>query len=345
MRSEIRAAVPPARRGAGKLGPVRYMLHAVYRGGTPGGAPGGTWSQARIGRLAPWSLSPFTAALHYGQAIFEGVKARRIGDGAVAVFRLDAHAERFARSAARMAMPVLPPELFGRWLLGFVRHQRRQLDAGGSLYLRPILFASEPLLGARPATEFRFAVLASRVRDDVVAGLHLWVERTDVRACAGGIGGAKTAANYAAAMRARGVAAEHGCHDVLWLDAVDHRNIEEMGGANVAFVARDRLLTPPLGDTILDGITRRCVLALAPRVGLRVEERAVSWRELASGVRSGRITEALALGTGIGIAGISVFHDRRTTLQVRGGPVADALRRELAREHDGTGQYPWLSPV
>ena len=325
------------RRGQTKLGPVRYMLRAEYRRGA--------WSGARIGRLAPWSLSPFAATLHYAQAIFEGLKARRIAGDAAAVFRLDAHAERFARSAARMGMPVLPPESFRRWVLGFVRHQQRQLAAGRALYLRPIQFASEPLLGARPATELEFALLASLVREEDVSGLRLWVERTDARACAGGIGAAKTAANYAAAMRARGVAAAHGCHDVLWLDAVDHRNVEEMGGANVAFVARDRLLTPPLGDTILDGITRRSVLALAPRVGLRVEERAVAWRELASGLRSGRISEALALGTGIGIAEIAAFRDRQRELRVRGGPVADALRRELAREQHGTGQYQWLSSV
>jgi branched-chain amino acid aminotransferase len=337
MRPDILAELPPVRRGRGKPGPLRYMLRAEYRGGK--------WSQARIGRLAPWSLSPFTATLHYGQAIFEGVKARRIGDDGVAVFRLDAHAERFARSAARMAMPVLPPELFRRWVLGFVRHQQRQLVAGHALYLRPLLFASEPLLGARPATRFCFALLASLVREDEVTGLRLWVERADVRACAGGVGAAKTAANYAAAMRARGVAAEHGCHDVLWLDAVDHRNVEEMGGANVAFVVRDRLLTPPLSDTILDGITRRSVLALAPRVGLRVEERTLSWRELAAGLRSGRITEALALGTGIGVAVIAGFCDRQRELQVRGGPLADALRGELTREQNGTGQYQWLSPA
>jgi branched-chain amino acid aminotransferase len=313
------------------------MLRAEYRRAA--------WSRARIGQLAPWSLSPFTATLHYGQAIFEGIKARRVGDGGAAVFQLQAHAERFARSATRMAMPVLPPELFCRWLLGFVRHQQRQLTAEVALYLRPILFASEPLLGARPATQFCFALLASRVRDEHAGGLHLWVERSDVRACAGGIGAAKTAANYAAAMRARGVAAEHGCHDVLWLDAVDRANVEEAGGANVAFVMRDRLLTPPLSDTILDGVTRRSVLQLAPRIGLRIEERAVSWRELASAVRAGRISEALALGTGIGVAEIAAFRDGQRELRVRGGPVAGALRCELAREQNGTGEHQWLSAV
>lgn len=322
-------------RGQAKLGPVRYMLRAEYRRGR--------WSPARIGALAPWSLSPFAGVLHYGQAIFEGIKARRLSDGTAAVFRLDAHAERFARSAARMAMPVLPPELLRRWVLGFVRHQRRQLAEGRALYLRPILFASEPMLGARPATEHGFAVLASLVREDDVNGLRLWVERADARACAGGIGAAKTAANYAAAMRARGVAAERGCHDVLWLDAAGHRNVEEMGGANIAFVARDRLITPPLGDTILDGVTRRSVLALAPRAGLRVEERAVSWRELAAGVRAGRISEALALGTGIGIAAIAAFVAGDRELVVPGGSALGALRGELAREHAGTGRYPWLS--
>lgn len=335
MRSDIRVELPPARRRHGKLGPIDYMLRAEYRRGK--------WGQARLGRFAPWSLSPFTATLHYGQAIFEGLKARRFGNDAAAVFRLDVHAERFARSAARMAMPVLPPELFCRWLLAFVGHQQRRLAVGQALYLRPIQFASEPLIGARPATQYTFALLASLVRDDDVVGLRLWVERGDVRACAGGIGAAKTAANYAAAMRARGVAAERGCHDVLWLDAADHRNVEELGGANIAFVVRGRLLTPPLSDTILDGVTRRSVLALAPRVGLHVEERALSWREVSSGVHSGRISEALALGTGVGIAEIAAFRDRERELRVRGGPAARALRRELAREQNGQGVYQWMA--
>lgn len=306
----------------------------------------GGWSSARITRLAPWRLSPFTGVLHYAQAIFEGLKARRTADGRLAIFRLPVHAERFASSARRMAMPLLPIEDFCACVAAFVRHQGVQIHDGEALYLRPLLFASEEMIGSRPAARHTFAVMGALVSESAPSEeIGVFVDPRYVRTAPGGTGTAKTAGNYAAALLAQAQAAERGFHQVLFVDARERAYVEETGATNVMFWAGSRLLTPPLGDTILDGVTRRSMMALAPSLGLQVVERQLPWRELLADIEAGRITEAFGLGTGAGVLPIGRFGTEKGIVSLTGNEVGPRLQAALRAEHLGHGKHPWLTYV
>ncbi len=304
------------------------------------------WSAARITRLAPFRLSPFAGVLHYAQSIFEGLKARALPSGALAVFRARDHAARFARSAQRMAMPVLPEADFLDCVAAFTRHQARRVGAGEALYLRPVLFAAEEMLGARPAGHYIFAILGAVVTEPVHAGLRLYVEPELARVGPGGTGVAKAAGNYAAALLAGARAQERGYHQALFLDARTRTCVEETAGMNVVFVQGDTVLTPPLGDTILDGITRRSVLALAPALGLQIAEQPLPWLELLAGLSAGRISEVFGLGTAAGVAGVAHIGSAAGDVDVSGGEVAGRLQAALRSEQLGAGRHPdWLFSV
>lgn len=261
------------------------------------------WHAAGLRPYAPLSLDPAAAVLHYAQAIFEGMKAYRHADGSVWTFRPEANGARFVRSAERLALPPLDPEDFVATIDLLVREDREWVPLGGetSLYVRPFMFAAEAFLGVRPAAEVTFAVIASPAGPYFPGGVKpvsIWVSEQYTRAAPGGTGAAKCAGNYAASLLAQTEASANGCDQVVFLDAVERRWVEELGGMNLFFVRDDgSIVTPELTGTILEGITRESVITLAREAGHEVVERRVGIDEWRTGVDAGEITEVFACGT------------------------------------------------
>ncbi|MET8556860.1 branched-chain amino acid aminotransferase [Streptomyces sp. NPDC004959] len=260
------------------------------------------WHEAQLVPYAPLSLDPANMTLHYAQTIFEGLKAYRRPDGSVATFRPEANAERFQRSARRLAMPELPVETFVAACDALVRQDKAWVPAHGeaSLYLRPFMIATEVGLGVRPADEYLFVVIASPAGAYFPGGVQpvsVWLSEDYVRAVKGGTGAAKTGGNYAASLVAQAEAAAKGCDQVVWLDAVEHRWVEEMGGMNLYFVYGDHIVTPELSGSLLPGITRDSLLTLARDLGYTAEERRLSTEEWRRDTEEGRLTEVFACGT------------------------------------------------
>jgi len=321
-------------------------------------SPGREWHDAQLSRLGPRPMHPGTVALHYGQVVFEGLKAYRLADGRVGVFRMDAHARRLGRSAERIGMPRVPTELFCAAVRRLVRADERWVpdDERLSLYLRPLLLARDESLALRPADEYEFLVMAFVTEDffgTVRRAVKVWIAEEFSRAAPRGTGEVKYAGNYAAAYQADRSAAENGCDQVVWLDAVERRWIEELGAMNIFFVRgsgpRARIVTPPLTGTILPGITRDCVLTLGTRLGYVVEEAPVSVEEWTSCCRSGEITETFATGTAAGICPVGEIRSSRGAVTVgdgTGGPVAAGLAQQLRRYQRGLADdLPWISVV
>jgi branched-chain amino acid aminotransferase len=299
------------------------------------------WHDAQLVPYAPFSLDPAVMVLHYGQAIFEGLKAYRQVDGSIATFRPLENARRFQRSAARLAMPELPEELFVDAVEALVRQDRGWLPTGDerSLYLRPFMFSTEVGLGVRPASSFTFALIASPAGAYFPRGLRpvaVWLSTEYTRAAPGGTGAAKFAGNYAASLVAQAQAAEQGCDQVVWLDAVEHRWVEEMGGMNLFFVrgsgAGAQLVTPQLTGTLLAGVTRDSLLTLAADLGYGAAEERISTDEWRAGNASGEISEVFACGTAAVITPVgsvrSAEHDW-TIGDGETGPVTARLRQAL----------------
>ncbi len=307
------------------------------------------WHDAGLVPYGPIQLDPAAAVLHYAQEIFEGLKAFRRDDGSVWTFRPQANARRFARSASRVALPQLPEEDFLAAVELLVRTDAAWVPSGAeqSLYLRPFMFASETFLGVRPAAEVQFMVIASPVGAYFAGGIKpvsLWLSSEYSRAAVGGTGAAKCGGNYAASLAPMVEAAERGCDQVVFLDAVERTWVEELGGMNVFFVYRDgRLVTPELG-TILDGVTRSSVLVLAKELGLEVEERRVSIDEWRDGVRSGEISEVFACGTAAVITPIGRLVWEDGEVSAPEGEVTMRLRKQLVDLQYGRADDPhgWM---
>ncbi len=261
------------------------------------------WHDPRIVARGPLSLDPATAVLHYAQEIFEGLKAYRLDDGAMALFRPEMNARRFNASAARLAMPSLPEELFVASCKAIVEidHDWFPDVEGGSLYLRPFMFASEAFLGVKPASEYLYLVIASAAGNYFKSGapaVSIWISQDYTRAARGGTGAAKCGGNYAASLVAQAEAIAKGHDQVVFLDAVERRWVEELGGMNLFFVFDDgTMITPPLGGTILPGITRDSLLTLARDEGLTVREEPYAIDQWRADAQSGRLIEAFACGT------------------------------------------------
>ncbi|MFJ8199173.1 branched-chain amino acid aminotransferase [Streptomyces sp. NPDC096152] len=299
------------------------------------------WSALEVGPHRPLELSPAAMALHYGQAVFEGLKAFPRADGSLALFRPRANAERFNRSAVRLAMPTLPVETFVDACARLVRHDAADVPRGPgqSLYLRPFMIAVEPSLGVRPAREYLFAVIASPVDHffaDGFEAIDVWCPTDQIRAAPGGTGAAKCAGNYAGGLAAKAQAVERGCHEVLWLDAREHRFVEELGAMNFFGVTREPtggplLVTPPLSGTILAGNTRDTLIELAADLGVRTEQRPIDIAELTNG--NGGFDEAFACGTAasvVPIGSVTTAGGRHVLGDGRPGGLTTRLREELA---------------
>jgi branched-chain amino acid aminotransferase len=312
------------------------------------------WHGARIEARANFSLDPATAVLHYAQEIFEGLKAYKSGDGGVNLFRPDANARRFRNSAAQMAMVPLPEALFIEAVEQIIRVDRAWMPGGeGSLYIRPFMIASEVFLGVKPSAAYIFAVIASPVGSYFKGGpapVTIWLSQNYTRAAIGGTGAAKCGGNYAASLRAQAEAIEQGCDQVVFLDAVERRYVEELGGMNVFFVFDDgSLLTPPLG-TILPGITRDSIIALAGDAGTRVREEPYTIDQWRADAASGRLKEAFACGTAAVVSPIGKVRSASGDFVINGGvagPVAMSLRKQLVDIQYGRAPDPhkWVRKV
>jgi branched-chain amino acid aminotransferase len=262
------------------------------------------WHDARVEPYGPIPMDPATSVLHYAQEIFEGMKAYRHADGSVWTFRPEANAERFNRSAKRLALPELPVEEFVRSVETLVKIDADWVpptSGENSLYLRPFMFATEVFLGVRPSAEVRYMVIASPVGPYFAGGVkpvNIWLSSNFTRAAAGGTGAAKCGGNYAAGLAAQIEASEHGCDQVCFVDAAERKWVEELGGMNLYFVKADgKLVTPPTSGTILEGVTRSSILQLGADLGLTPVEEPISIDVWRSGVESGEIREVFACGT------------------------------------------------
>jgi branched-chain amino acid aminotransferase len=261
------------------------------------------WHDAKVGPRAPLTLDPATAVLHYAQEIFEGLKAYRLADGTMALFRPEQNARRFQRSAKRLAMPELPEDMFLQACKQLVQVDKDWFPPvdGGSIYLRPFMIASEVFLGVKPSAEYLFMVIASSAGNYFKSGapaISIWVSEQYTRAARGGTGAAKCGGNYAASLVAQSEAIRQGCDQVVFLDAAENRWVEELGGMNLFFLFDDgSLLTPPTDGTILEGITRDSVLTLASAQGLTVREERYAMDQWRADAESGRLVEVFACGT------------------------------------------------
>ncbi|HEY0941492.1 MAG TPA: branched-chain amino acid aminotransferase [Steroidobacter sp.] len=302
------------------------------------------WHDGEVKARAPFAMDPASAVLHYAQEIFEGMKAYRTGDGQVVLFRPDMNASRFNRSAERLAMPTIPESLFIEAVKALVKIDQEWVTRGaGSLYLRPFMFASEAFLGVRPALEYIFCVIASPVGPYFKGGdklLKLWVSDEYTRAAPGGTGAAKCGGNYAASLIAQAEAARHGCDQVVFLDAAEHRWIEELGGMNLFFVMNDgSIITPPLTGTILPGITRASIIEIARSLGMQVKEAPYSLDQWRSDAQSGRLSEAFACGTAAVVASIGEIVSSKDSFRFGNGvsgPVSQRLKEQLVGIQRGT---------
>jgi branched-chain amino acid aminotransferase len=318
------------------------------------------WHDARVTGYGPIELDPSAIVLHYAQEIFEGLKAYRWADGSIVSFRAEANATRMRSSARRIAIPELPDELFLESLRQLIAVDETWVPAAGgeeSLYLRPFIFATEPGLGVRPAKQYRYMVIGSPSGAYFRHGIKpvtVYVSTEYVRASPGGTGAAKFGGNYAASLVAQAEAAKHGCEQVVWLDAVERRFIEEMGGMNLFFVfgsgGSARLVTPELSGSLLPGITRDSLLQLATDAGFAIEERKIDIDEWQKKAAAGEITEVFACGTAAVITPISQvkYGDSEFTIgEGEPGEVTMALRDTLTGIQRGTfaDTHGWMSKL
>ena len=320
---------------------------------------GGGWTDLELTRYAPLLLDPGTSVLHYSQAVFEGLKAYRQVDGGVAVFRPAAHATRFRRSSVRLALPELPEQVFLQAIDMLLEADHEWVPSAPehSLYLRPLMYASEVTLSVHPADQVEFLLIASPSGSYFPRGVKpvtVWLSEDFSRAAPGGTGAAKTGGNYAASLLAQAQASEQGCDQVVWLDAVEHRWVEEMGGMNLFFVfggdGEARLLTPALTGTLLPGITRDSLLTLGRDLGYATEEGRLSVEEWRDGCADGSLTEVFACGTAAVITPVAAVKSARGSWTVGDGgpgPVSMRLRQALVDIQRGGAPDPheWLYPI
>jgi len=275
-----------------------HMLVAEYADGK--------WQSATIQPYGPLSYQPAMMSLHYGQAIFEGMKAYRSKNGEILVFRPQENWKRFNKSASRMCMPEVSEELF----LGGLK-KLLELDSawvpskeGCSLYIRPFMFATDEYVGVTPSTTYKFIIFNCPVGSYYGKPLRVKIETNYIRAAKGGVGFAKNAGNYGGSLYPTMLANKEGYDQIIWTDAATHQYVEEAGTMNLMFIIDGALVTAPTGDTILDGVTRKSVLQIAKDWGMDVQERPLSIEELVKGIEAGKVTEAFGAGTAAVIAPI-----------------------------------------
>jgi branched-chain amino acid aminotransferase len=318
----------------------------------------GQWGTPRIEALQNFSMHPASNVFHYGQAIFEGLKAYRQQDDRIVLFRPEMNARRFEESAIRMGMPPVSEELFLDAVRQLSDIERSFIpQAPGTLYLRPTMIGTEPCLGVRSSSDFLFYVIAlpsgayfKEMREGT-GTVRVYVAESSARAADGGTGGVKAAANYAVTLKTISDAKEKGCSQVLFLDAARHHRVEELGGMNVCFVRNGELITPRLNGTILPGVTRDSLLTLAADLGIPVSETDIDIEQVVRETESGVMTEAMACGTAATVVGIRelLFESGRRLMIGDGsvGPVTQKLFDQIQAIQFGTipDRFGWTSDV
>ncbi len=305
------------------------------------------WQDAVLKPYGPITLDPATAVFHYGQEIFEGMKAYTQPDGSISLFRPEANAARFARSAARLALPEIPVDFFVETVEALVKQDRNWVpnNVGESLYIRPFMIATEVGLGVRPSNKAMYLLIATPASAyfNPTKAVTVWISTEYVRAAPGGTGEAKCGGNYAASLVAQKQAATQGCDQVVWLDANERRWVEEMGGMNLYFVKGSgdnaTIVTPKLTGTLLPGITRDSILTVAADLGYKVEEVMLSIDDWRDGVASGEITEIFACGTAAVVSPIGAAksaHGTWMTGDGNPGPITGKIRQTLLGIQHGT---------
>jgi branched-chain amino acid aminotransferase len=303
----------------------------------------GLWQNSRVEPVHNISLHPAAIVFHYGQSIFEGMKAYRWANGKIALFRPKDNARRFARSAGRMAMPPIEPGFFVEALKALVRTDIEWIPREpGTLYIRPTMMGTETAIGVHASNEFLFFILAlpsgayfRETGAGSVGTVAVYVAETTSRASQGGTGDVKASANYAISLRTIEEGKKHGCSQVLFLDSNGHREVEELGGMNVFFVEKNTLYTPPLHGTILPGITRDSVIQVANDLGLTVAETPIRIDEAARKIEAGQVTEVFACGTAAVVVGIKELIFETGRRLVIGNGAAGEVTRKLNSELQG----------
>jgi branched-chain amino acid aminotransferase len=318
-----------------------HMLEADYENGE--------WRNVEIKPYQPLLLSPSLAALHYGQAIFEGIKAYRDIDGDAYIFRRYVNFQRFNISAQRMAMPQIPGEIFIEGLKQLVALDKNWIPdkEDHSLYIRPFMFSSDELIGVRPSDNYKFMTILSPTGPYYSAPMRIYVEEQFVRAVAGGVGYAKAAGNYGAAMYATAQAKKKGYDQVLWTDAVEHKYVQEIGTMNVIFVMGNKAITPDLSSgTILAGVTRDSALTLLKEAGFTVEERPLSIDEIIDAYKAGTLREVFGTGTAATISMLKElrYKDFVMTFDTDQWKIAPMIKNWLTdiREGRREDKYGWM---
>lgn len=290
------------------------------------------WHRPRITPYQPLAIDPAAAVLHYGQALFDGFKAFRGQDGAIRVFRADAHCRRMAKGAERLCMPSIDPDFVEGALHELLRidHAWVPRSHGTALYLRPTLVATEGFLGVRPAEHYTFFIIASPVGAYYAEGfapVRIWVEKEQIRAARGGLGAVKAAANYAASLHAAHEAKRRGYAQVLWLDAAQHKYLEEVGTMNLFVQIGDEVATPALEGTILPGITRESVITLLRDWGIKVSERAIALDEVIAAHQRGTLKEVFGTGSAAVISAVAELGLGDQKVVVNDGTIGPVARR------------------
>lgn len=314
----------------------------------------GQWSEGEIMPYQPISFGPSMSALHYGQAIFEGMKAFRSEENGedILLFRPCENARRFNKSAVRMCMPEVPEELFINALKELVDLDRAWVpkNEGGSLYMRPFMFATDEFIGMKPSESYRFCIFTCPVGAYYAEPVRVKLERQYIRSAAGGTGAAKCAGNYAGSMYPARLAQEKGYHQLMWTDAKEHKYIEESGTMNLMFIINNRIITAPTSDTILPGITRKSILQLAREWGYQVEERYLAVDELVEALKIGTLQEAFGVGTAATIAHIALIHAEGTDFNlpaIEQREFSNRAKKELRNIQRGivADKYGWIESI
>jgi len=316
------------------------------------------WQDAELKAYGPLTLDPATMVFHYGQEVFEGMKAYSQPDGGISLFRPEANAKRFAKSAARIALPEMPVDFFVNTVEELVKQEKDWVPKkiGESLYLRPFLIATEVGLGVRPSNHATYVLIATPAAAyfNAAKAVTVWISTEYVRAALGGTGEAKCGGNYAASLLAQKQAAQQGCDQVAYIDAVERKWVEEMGGMNLYFIkgsGKDAtIMTPKLTGTLLPGITRDSILTLAKDLGYKTEESMISIDQWRDGVKSGEITEIFACGTAAVISAVGAAKSAQGTWQTgdgKPGAITNEIRAALLAIQHGTAadKHGWNKRV
>jgi branched-chain amino acid aminotransferase len=347
----LRTRSPRPRPSASELGFGRFFTDHMFLMEFERGTG---WSAARVVPYGPIQVEPAACSLHYGQTIFEGLKAFPDRAGRINVFRLGDHMARLNQSARTLCIPEVDADVAARGIRTLLAVDAPWMPEGEgtSLYIRPLIIATEPFLGVRPADSYLMCVLLSPVAGYYAKGaapVRIWVEEKYTRAAPGGLGTAKTGANYAASLRAAEEAKARGYEQVLWLDAREHKYVEEVGTMNLFLRIGDEIVTPPLEGTLLAGITRESAITLLRHWGIKVTERRISIEEIRTAHARGGLQEVFGTGTAAVISPVSElgFADSTMKLADTAGPIASRLKQVITDIQYGRAPDPfgWLTPV